>query len=511
MEIATETERKYDVPETFELPDLVGAGAVTGVGGAETHDLDATYFDTEDLRLMRNRRTLRRRSGGHDAGWHLKTPADGEGRTEHRLPAAGENTATGENKAKANGKGGATRKGAMTGKSAMAGNGATPGNDEVPDELAGLVRAIVRRRPLAPVARLRTHRVETALRDADGRTLALVAQDQVRAEAAGTESAWQEIEVELVDGDPDLLDEVERLLFAAGARPAEGPSKVARALAGRLAAGKPEKTRSKINPVLRYAREQRDAIVGLDPQARRGEPRAVHQMRVATRRLRSTLKTYRRWFPETDLGDELRWLAGVLGAVRDPQVLEDALLAQVAQAGPEFAPAAERVRAHLEHRVEAGRTELAEALDSDRYLTLLDRIDELVDTPKLAIPDPVGRARKMLDKADRKLDEALASGDQEEIHDSRKRFKQARYAIELVTPELGNSAKRLVKTLTALQDGLGDYQDSNIAREVLRELGSGSFHFGVLYGRQEQVGRDALARVPALAKAARRRKVRRVF
>jgi CHAD domain-containing protein len=473
VEIATETERKYDVPATFELPDLVGAGAIAGVDGAEIHDLDATYFDTEDLRLMRNRRTLRQRSGGNDAGWHLKTPGDGAGRTEHRLPADG---------------------------------------DTVPEELVAVVRAIVRRRPLAAVARLRTHRVETPLRDADGRTLALVAQDQVRAESEGVETTWQEVEVELVDGDVTVLDEVERRLFEAGARPAQGPSKVSRALADRLAAvSKSKKIKGKANPVQRYAREQRDAIVGWDPAARRGEARAVHQMRVATRRLRSTLKTYKRWFPESDLRDELRWLASVLGAVRDPQVLEEKLLGLVSDAGDEFAPAAERIRGHLEHRIETGRAELVTALDSDRYLTLLDRIDELVDTPKLEIPDPVERARRVLVKADLKLDEALDSGVEEEIHDSRKGFKQARYAIELIAPDCGKPAKRLVKALTALQDGLGAYQDSNIAREVLRELGQDSFHFGVLYGRQEQVGRETLAEVPALAKAARRRKVRRVF
>ncbi|GAA4923498.1 CYTH and CHAD domain-containing protein [Actinoplanes utahensis] len=473
MEIATETERKYDVPETFELPDLIGAGEVAGVDGAETHDLDATYFDTDDLLLMRNRRTLRKRGGGHDAGWHLKTPGDGSGRTEHRL------------------------------------NG---DSESVPEELTRLVRAIVRRHPLGPVARLRTHRVETPLRDADGRTLALVAQDQVRAESDGDESAWQEIEVELVDGDPAVLDAVERRLFDAGARPAQGPSKVSRALAGRLAeASRGKKTKGRINPVLRYAREQRDAIIEHDPGARRGEPRSVHQMRVATRRLRSTLKTYRRSFGESDLRDELRWLAGVLGAVRDPQVLEEKLLALVEAAGPEFAAAEQRVRAHLEHRIETGRTELAEALDSDRYLDLLDRVDELVDRDRLDTPDPVKRARKVLAKADVRLDAALASGVEEDIHESRKGFKQARYAVELIAPDHGKPAKELVKALTGLQDGLGAYQDSNVARSVLRELGADSFHFGVLYGRQEQVGREALAEVPKLARWARRRKVRRLF
>ncbi|GIF06528.1 CYTH and CHAD domain-containing protein [Actinoplanes siamensis] len=472
METATETERKYDVPETFELPDLAGAAGITQVAGAEIHDLDATYFDTEDLRLMRSRRTLRRRSGGHDAGWHLKTPADGNGRREHRMSGAG---------------------------------------DEVPDELRALVRSIVRRHPLAPVARLRTHRVETPLRDESGRTLALIAQDQVRAESGTKHLAWQEVEVELVDGDESVLDAVERALLEAGAQPAAGPSKVARALAGRLRKATGE-INNKINPVSRYAREQRDAILEHDPAARRGEEDAVHKMRVATRRLRSTLKTFRRWFPAegtADLGGELRWLAGVLGAVRDPQVLEGKLLSGLRDAGPDFAPTAQRIRAALEQRVTKGREDLAEALDSDRYLDLLDRIDALVDRPVPGAGNPAKRVRKILAKADGRLDTALADGVDEELHDARKRYKQARYAVEVLAPYSGKSAKRLVKALTDLQDGLGAHQDSRVARETLREIGPDNFHFGVLYGRQEAVGKETLIAVPALVRASRRKKVRR--
>ena len=70
MEIASETERKYDVPAGFVLPSLVGTAGIDDISGEQTHDLDATYFDTEDLILMQNRRTLRRRTGGGDAGWH---------------------------------------------------------------------------------------------------------------------------------------------------------------------------------------------------------------------------------------------------------------------------------------------------------------------------------------------------------------------------------------------------------------------------------------------------------
>jgi CHAD domain-containing protein len=470
VETATETERKYDVPESFELPDLTGVAGIARADNAETHDLDATYFDTEDLRLMKNRRTLRRRSGGHDAGWHLKTPADGDGRKEHRMPGDG---------------------------------------DEVPGELRALVRTIVRRHPLAPVARLRTHRVETPLRDEAGRTLALLAQDQVVADAGDDHSAWQEIEVELVDGDEEVLVAVEKALFKAGATAAAGPSKVARALAGRLQATQ-RPTPKKINPISRYAGEQRDAILEHDPAARRGDEEGVHKMRVATRRLRSTLKSFHRWFPEqttAGLGDELRWLAGVLGAVRDPQVLEGKLLAGVDESG-EFRAAAHRIRAALEHRVAKGRAELIAALDSDRYLDLLDRIDALADQP-LPKGDPAKRVRKVLTKADDQLDTAIADGVDEELHAARKRYKQARYAVELIAPESGKPAKRLVKALTGLQDGLGAHQDSSIARETLHEIGPDSFHFGVLYGRQEAVGKETLIAVPALVRASRRKKVRR--
>ncbi|WP_433828481.1 CHAD domain-containing protein [Actinoplanes sp. CA-015351] len=472
MEIATETERKYDVPATFELPELAGLAGITGVDGTETHDLDATYFDTEDLRLMRNRRTLRRRAGGNDAGWHLKTPGDGAGRTEHRISGHE--------------------------------------GDAVPDELVSIVRGLVRRAPLAPVCRLRTHRVETPLRDGEGRTLALIAQDQVHAESEGRESAWQEIEVELVDGDAAVLDAVEQALLKAGATPAEGPSKVSRALAERLTEAKAKtKVKTKVNPVLRYAREQRDAILEYDPPARRGDADGVHKMRVATRRLRSTLKTYKRWFPESGTGDELRWLAGMLGAVRDPQVLEGKLLTGVEESGPEFGPVAQRIRNALEHRVAQGRDELAEALESDRYLALLDAIDTLVDHPQADGGNPAERTRKILRKADEELDAATRSGVDEELHDARKTYKQARYAVEVIQPEHGNPAKQLVKALTALQDGLGAHQDSTIARQVLHEIGPDSFYFGVLYGRQEQVGKETLREVPALVRASRRKKVRR--
>jgi CHAD domain-containing protein len=467
MEIATETERKYDVPAGFALPNLPGAAR------AETFDLDATYFDTEDLQLARNQRTLRRRSGGSDAGWHLKTPGDGSSRTEHRLPLDG---------------------------------------DAVPEELQTEVRAIVRRKPLRPVARLRTRRAETPLRDANGRTLAMIAHDHVRAETDGSDRTWEELEVELVDGGPEDLEKIERELLGAGAKPAKGPSKLARALGDRLPpSGDPPKT----NPVFAYARAQRDAIAAYDPGARQADPESVHKMRVGTRRLRSTLKTFKRSFPAEQaksVRSELRWLAHQLGEVRDGQVLSEEFVGAVEREGPQFTEVAGRIRDYLEAKVAHGREALAEALNSDRYLALLDAIDELVADPDTVEENPLRRARKALRKADRLLDQALADGSDPELHEARKAYKQSRYAVEVFEDAGGKRAKKLIKALTALQDVLGAHQDSVVAREILRDLAGSasvdSFPYGVLYAHQEEIGRDTLGDLPVAIQAAGRSKLR---
>jgi CHAD domain-containing protein len=471
MEIAGETERKYDVPENFVLPSLAG---IAQAAEPKTHDLDATYFDTDDLILMKNRRTLRRRTGGGDAGWHLKTPGSGGSRTEHRLPLNGGDKNT------------------------------------VPAELTGQVRAIIRRAQLKPIARLRTHRVETPLVDGQGRTLALIAQDSVRAEADGREQRWIEVEVELVDGDTGVLEAVERELLAAGARPAAGPSKVSRALNGRLTTTTEKPRKGKVNPVFAYAREQRAALAEYDPGVRQGDPEAVHKMRVATRRLRSTLKTFKRSFPGfEDLGPELKWLADLLGQVRDGQVQKGKLLAEVENAGPEFDEVVTRIREYLDHQVEDGRTALAEALESERYLSLLDRVDRLASLPGDGEPHPIRRAAHSLHKADVLLDTALADEADAELHEARKAYKKARYAVEVFAPGAGKSGKRLVNALTDLQDVLGAHQDSVVARELLHELGPDSFWFGVLWGRQEQVGRETYAELPVVVEASRKKKLRR--
>jgi CHAD domain-containing protein len=327
----------------------------------------------------------------------------------------------------------------------------------------------------------------------------------------GRQQDWQEIEVELVDGDDAVLEAVEHRLFAAGARAAAGPSKVARALGDRAPLTS-EKAKIKGHPILRYAREQRDDLTSFDPGVRQGDGEAVHKMRVATRRLRSCLKTFKRTFPGADTAvvrDELKWLAGLLGEVRDGQVLQGKLLAGVEQAGPEFGPAAARIRAELDAQVERGRAALGEALESERYLALLDRVDHLADDTDQVEDNPLKRARKDLHTADGLLDQALADGADAELHDARKAYKRARYAVEVFVPSVGKPAKQLVSALTDLQDVLGAHQDSVVARELLLQWGPDSFHFGVLWARQEQVGRQTYAQLPVVVEASRKKKLRK--
>jgi CHAD domain-containing protein len=481
MSIVVERESKYDVPVGFHLPDLCGAGAVARVGPPAVHELDAIYLDTVDLRLARHHVTLRRRTGGSDAGWHVKVPGATGSRTEYRAPL---------------------------------------GARQLPDELDLQVRALRRGAPLHPVARIHTTRREYPLLDAGGRVLAMLARDEVRAEVAKADPReWQELEVELVEGDPRVLSEVDEVLRRAGARPSAAASKLARALGDRLC-DPPTPQDPTLAAVLEYGRAQRDALLAKDPAVRRDESEAVHDMRVAVRRLRSTLRTFRPlWNPQraSKLRDELKWLADQLGPVRDGEVMRERLLAAV-RAEPEHlvvGPIADRIREWLDADLAQGRQRLLAALDSTRYLALLDALDELLDAapPDTAPRTLLARARKALRRADRDLDAAQTDP---QLHEARKEFKRARYAAEALTPVGGKPAKRLAKRLADLQDVLGTHQDAAVTQALLLDLddrararGENGFTLGLLHARQREAGQRVLRDLPAAVRRARRGKYRR--
>jgi hypothetical protein len=209
-----ETERKYDAEAGFVLPDLAGLDGVAAVTRPQTYRLRAVYFDTVDFRLAKAKITLRRRTGGTDAGWHLKLPAGVDSRREVHAPL---------------------------------GRGA----GSVPARLAELVAGPGGGQPLRPIALLATTRRLRRLASGDGEVLAEVADDLVAgslpASAAvgpGTSgpgasgmpewrevSRWREIEIELVTGPRELLDSAGEALRHAGAAPSAAASKLSRLLA----------------------------------------------------------------------------------------------------------------------------------------------------------------------------------------------------------------------------------------------------------------------------------------
>jgi CHAD domain-containing protein len=467
-----ERELKFDVPADFAVPDLRASLSDGARVEERTEQLHSDYYDTAEHDLLNAGITLRRRTGSTDVGWQLKVPME-DFREEIRLPL---------------------------------GSG-----DAVPAELAALLTGIRRGRDLVHVARLSTQRRVVALLDSDGRRLVEIDDDTVRAAAAGATTAvlttWREVEVELGSGEEDLLDELAHSLRRAGAKRSPHPSKLERALGPE----RPDRRRRKpgARPVAEYLADQQRALLAGDLSLRRGDQHAVHRTRVAARRLRSTLRTFRdaAGADQADqrLYEELKWYAGLLGAVRDPQVQESLMLTLLEDVSAELrvGPVQERINDELGRRRSAAWDELTVALDGPRYLALLDQLDERVQLgsgpagkPRT---DPASVVRATRRKARRRLRAALASNEPEQLHRARKAAKRARYAVEAAAPVLGRGkAATLVRRYKRVQDVLGDYQDTVVGRELLHHLGASassrrnSFTFGVLYEREARRGEQAV-------------------
>ncbi|HEX4255649.1 MAG TPA: CHAD domain-containing protein, partial [Streptosporangiaceae bacterium] len=344
--------------------------------------------------------------------------------------------------------------------------------------------------------------------------------DEVSAQTLGestTISTWREVEVELTGGDRQLLRAADKRLRRGGLRPADRTAKLERALADALPSAE-DTTRprrgSAAGVVLNYTAEQADKLKGLDPSVRRDEPDAVHQMRVTTRRLRSTFQSFGQILAADDtkhLAGELRWLGHVLGDARDNEVLPEHIDAQLKQVPVELVmgPVQARLREHFAPRAAEARKSLLAALDSERYFALLDELDQILAEPPLG-PDADQPARKVLAhavartykrtaKRMRRAEQAHAGEPTNvALHAARRAAKRSRYAAEAVTPAFGQQAKRYAKQLKKVQSSLGDHQDAVIARNTLREIGvrahlegENAFTFGLLYEHNSIAIRDS--------------------
>ncbi|TVL91848.1 CYTH and CHAD domain-containing protein [Streptomyces sp. SAJ15] len=502
-----EVERKYDAADAGGLPDLSGVPGVarTVAGGVVT--LDATYYDTPDRRLAADGITLRRRTGGDDAGWHLKLPAGPDTRDEIRAPLA----------------------------------------DALPRRLAALIHSRTRGARVVPLVRLVSEREVHRLLDAEGGPLAEGSVDRVTAyrladgDGERAPARWTEIEVELAEGrDPRLLDAIEKKLRKAGVRRAAASSKLARALHETATEEERKRTAEAPRPprpaeptagdvVLDYARGQLAALVALDPAVRLDAPDSVHRMRVATRRLRSLFRSYAKVLDRgvTDpLGEELKWLAAELGVDRDHEVLTERLSRRLNEVPPALRVGPVRNRLHTWSHAHRGgsRRQVIALLDGERYLALLNALDALLADPPLR-PAAAKSPRKVLRKAVLRDFARLASRVEtalsapagperdEAAHAARKAAKRTRYAAEAARPALGKPAKRFAQRMTSVQDALGDHQDSVVARQALTELsaqahaaGESTFTYGLVYGHEEALAADRERELPELwAEVSRKR------
>jgi CHAD domain-containing protein len=487
----TEVETKLEVPSDAEpalgalLADDGPFLALPGVARVERREatpLVAAYHDTTGLHLARSRATLRRRTGGSDAGWHLKLPGRDGSRTEVHEPLG-------------------------------------DADEAVPARLVTLTRSRHRGRGLGPVAVLRTARATVHLLDDDGAVLVEVADDHVATEVAdhlvgaGGEAtaSWHEVEAELLGGDRRLLEAVVGLLVTAGARPSPAASKLTRALGSAGALRRPEHGAATAGTALAVVagalRRHVEALVEEEPHVHLDSPDAVHKARVATRRLRSDLATFRPVLGRDatePLRAALKELAGVLGAARDAEVLSARLQARLAALPPELVPGpvARRLSSELDGGYERDRAVAAAALDTPEHDALLEDLVRLCDDPPHGprAEDPARRTtRRRARAAWRRLEGDLdavpeqAGADRDAaLHEVRKAAKRVRYAAESLGDLHGRRATRLASRAEDLQELLGEHQDATVAVATLRETalrayadGENTFGYGVLAGIEQ--------------------------
>jgi len=443
-----ERELKLSAPPSLRIPPLDGIADGVSAVAREPVRLLATYLDTDDLRLVRAGVTLRHRTG---EGWTLKLPDGVDGRFLVRSELV------------------------------------FPGDvRHPPAEAVDLVRAYARSAALGPQARLRTVRRIVELRDGDGALAVEVSDDEVSVlDGRRVAARFREIEVEMQPAAKDSLAfQVAEALQEAGAGAPETKPKLVRALGARAEeppdVSVPDVAGATAGDVLRRALAGSVArLVAHDPVTRLdADPEGVHQMRVATRRLRSDLRTFAP-FVDADwsrgLRDDLGRLADLLGAVRDADVMLERFRSRagsVVGADPVLASlAAQRARAFAE---------LIGELKEERYALLLDRLVDAARAPVLTeaaaerapdvLPAQARSCWQALAKAARKLGSNPSAP---ELHGVRIRVKRCRYAVEAVEPALGKGARAFARELARLQDRLGELNDASVAEAWLREWGRG--------------------------------------
>jgi CHAD domain-containing protein len=471
---------RLEVPITFSPEPLDNVDASAAVVAEPLRRHRTTHWDTADLRLARWGVALEH-SG--DAGWVLRLPPTSEGLA---APDGAELRFDGR-------------------------------PEHPPEQALHLVRAYARRAPVELVARLVTMTAETLLLDARGDVIARLVDDTVSV-YSGPRITQRFREIDLSSDSAALLDEIASRHQAAGAQPARPRALVARAQ-GLVGTPLPEVgsvtldaaatagdvvRRALSTSVIRLVRHDPGVRVGTDAED-------VHQARVATRRLRSDLRTFGPLLDEAwaqSLRDDLRWIGGELGTVRDADVLRDRL-----RTAATTLPAADRrsalaIVAPLVGQVRSARRHLLTAMDTERYIEVIDHLVAAARAPVLT-EMAASPAREVLPGLVRKPWRSLKSGaiaargddvPDEQLHDLRIRAKRCRYAAEAAAAATGKNAAKFAREVASLQEVLGELHDAVVAEAWLRDRsGAPRIHETALFAAGELVAlqRDAAAQARA--------------
>ena len=398
----------------------------------------STYYDTKSFALARLGITLRRRMEGGKGVWQLKLPAD-HARRELEIPH---------------------------------------GSSKLPAEFADLLFAFFRGQDPIPVTKLRTERQPHEVKNHE-HTLAEITWDRVAVlENRRICKRLSELEIELVEGTDKNLRQITRQLKEAGAEEASFRPKMCQAL--NLEYPESEQTleagATPAEHVKWMLKRQVDEILRHDPGTRFGkDPEDLHKMRVATRRSRALLRTARPLLdPERNavLRREINWLAKILGTIRDFDVLLQKLQKETQALPPSEQRFFETLLTKLESQRSIARASMLEALRSDRYLALLDRLisasicTEIIH-PNIALQD---LANKEFDKLTKAVHNLPKDYTDEDLHRLRIRAKRVRYAAELAEQCAGKAAARFIKQIRKFQDLLGDHQDTVMMEQQLQNF-----------------------------------------
>ena len=443
---SVEREIKLAVDDQFRLPHLPGAQLPRRL-------LTSTYYDTPSYDLTHAGITLRQRVEHGTYKWQLKLPLITD-RQEleilDRQPAP-------------------------------------------PTAFRDLLILHIGRRPLTSVATLRTRR--TGVRVCrDNLPIADVSLDDVSVVKHGAViQRFRELEVEQINGEDTALGDLEHQLRQAGADDHDGRPKLFRALA--LPAPDSNLPPEPNAPVLEHVKWALGRhvrwLVAHDPGTRLGrEPESLHQMRVATRKIRAVLHAAKPLLiPEwvDSLQKEVAWLTQVLGPARDLDV-------QLSYFRSEATNLAARDRQPLMRfvqQLESQRTQVQKVvlreLTSARYFDLVGRLRTAAQDPSVVestvtLHDLATREFKKLRKA---ICRVGASPSSATVHKIRIKTKRARYTAELEEPTIGKPARRFIKKARALQDMLGMHQDAIQAEGHVRAFlkHSTSVRAGFVAGR----------------------------